>query len=55
MVLEQALKGSNIFLKRVTEELKMKAKEQKGGFLSMLLLVCFQEIIYLKKKRMGHT
>ena len=33
----QALEGSNILLKRVTETVKNETKEQKGGFLSMLL------------------
>ena len=33
----QALEDSNILLKGVTETVKNKIKEQKGGFLSMLL------------------
>ena len=33
----QALEDSNILLKRVTETIKNETKEQKGGFLSMLL------------------
>ena len=33
----QALEDSNILLKGVTETVKSEAKEQKGGFLSMLL------------------
>ena len=33
----QALEGSNVLLKGVTETVKNEAKEQKGGFLSMLL------------------
>ena len=33
----QALEGSNILLKGVTETVKNETKEQKGGFLSMLL------------------
>ena len=33
----QALEDSNILLKRVTKGIKNEAKEQKGGFLSMLL------------------
>ena len=33
----QALEDSNIFLKRVTKTIKNEAKEQKGGFWSMLL------------------
>ena len=33
----QALKDSKILLKRVTSTIKNKTKEQKGGFLSMLL------------------
>ena len=37
MKIVQALKDSNILLKRVTKTIKNKAKEQKGGFLSMLL------------------
>ena len=44
----QALKDSNILLKGV---IKNETKDQKGGFLSMLLglMVFFQKIIYLKK------
>ena len=33
----QALENSNILLKGVTKTIKNEAKEQKGGFLSMLL------------------
>ena len=33
----QALEGSNILLKRVTKTIKNETKEQKGGFLGMLL------------------
>ena len=33
----QALEDSNVLLKRVTETVKNKTKEQKGGFLSILL------------------
>ena len=33
----QALEDSNILLKGVTETVKKETKEQKGGFLSMLL------------------
>ena len=33
----QALEDSNILLKKVTEIVKNERKEQKGGFLSMLL------------------
>ena len=33
----QALEDSNILLKGVTKTIENKAKEQKGGFLSMLL------------------
>ena len=33
----QALKDSNILLKGVTKRIKNETKEQKGGFLSMLL------------------
>ena len=33
----QALENSNILLKRVTKTIKNETKEQKGGFLSMLL------------------
>ena len=33
----QALEDSNILLKGVTETVKNETKEQKGGFLSMLL------------------
>ena len=37
MKIIQALEGSDILLKRVTKTIKNKTKEQKGGFLSMLL------------------
>ena len=37
MKIVQALEDSNILLKGVTKTIKNKAKEQKGGFLSMLL------------------
>ena len=38
MKILQALEGSNILLKRVTKTIKNKTKKnQKGGFLSMLL------------------
>ena len=33
----QALEGSNVLLKGVTKIIKNEIKEQKGGFLSMLL------------------
>ena len=33
----QALEDFNILLKRVTKTIKNETKEQKGGFLSMLL------------------
>ena len=33
----QALENSNILIKRVTKTIKNQTKEQKGGFLSMLL------------------
>ena len=33
----QALENSNILIKRVTKTIKNETKEQKGGFLSMLL------------------
>ena len=35
----QALEDSNILLKGVTATVKSETKEQKGGFLSMLLKV----------------
>ena len=35
--LVEALEDSNILLKGVTETVKNETKEQKGGFLSMLL------------------
>ena len=34
----QALKDSNILLKGVTNAIKNETKEQKGGFLSILLV-----------------
>ena len=37
MKIVQALENSNILLKGVTKTIKNKTKEQKGGFLSMLL------------------
>ena len=37
MKIIQALEDSNIFLKGVTKTIKNKIKEQKGGFLGMLL------------------
>ena len=37
MKIVQALEGSNILFKGVTKTIKSEAKEQKGGFLSMLL------------------
>ena len=37
MEIVQALQDSNILLKGVTKIIKNKTKEQKGGFLSMLL------------------
>ena len=44
MKIVQALEDSNILLQGVTKTIKNKTKEQKGGFLSMLLgtleLVC---------------
>ena len=39
MKMVQALKDSNVLLKRVTKTIKNETKEQKGGFLSMLLVV----------------
>ena len=37
MKIVQALEDSNILLKRVTKTFKNETKEQKGGYLSMLL------------------
>ena len=37
MKIVQALEDSNIFLKGVTKTIETETKEQKGGFLSMLL------------------
>ena len=37
MKIVQALENSNILLKGVTETIKNETKEQKGGFLTMLL------------------
>ena len=37
MKIIQVLENSNILLKRVTKTIKNETKEQKGGFLSMLL------------------
>ena len=37
MKIIQALEDSNILLKGVTETIKNETKEQKGGFLNMLL------------------
>ena len=38
MKIAQTLEDSNIFPKEVTKAIKKETKEQKGGFLSMLLL-----------------
>ena len=38
MNIVQALEDSNILLKRVTKTIKNEAKEEKGGFLGMLLV-----------------
>ena len=38
MKIVQALEGSNILLKGVTKTIKNETKEQRGGFLSMLLV-----------------
>ena len=37
MKIVQTLENSNILLKEVTKTIKNETKEQKGGFLSMLL------------------
>ena len=37
MIIVQALENSNILLKGVTKTIKNETKEQKGGFLSLLL------------------
>ena len=37
-IIKQALEGSNILLKGVTKTIENETKEQKGGFLSMLLV-----------------
>ena len=37
MKIVQALEDDNILLKRITKTIKNETKEQKGGFLSMLL------------------
>ena len=37
MKIDQTIKDSNILLKGVTETIKNEIKEQKGGFLGMLL------------------
>ena len=37
MKIDQALEDSNVLLKGVTKTIKIETKEQKGGFLSMLL------------------
>ena len=54
MKIVQALEDSNILLKGVTKTIKNETKEQKGGFLSMLLgtleLASCQEICYQEKK-----
>ena len=39
MKIVQALKESNVLLKGVTKTIKNETKEQKGGFLSMLLAI----------------
>ena len=37
LIIVQALEDSNILLKGITKTIKNETKEQKGGFLSMLL------------------
>ena len=50
MKIVQALENSNILLKGVTNTIKNQTKEQKGGFLYMLLgTLGASLIIYLKK------
>ena len=50
----QALEDANIVLKEATKTIKNETKEQKGGFLSMLLdtlgAIFFQEIFQQEKE-----
>ena len=59
MVLEQALKGSNVFLKRVTEAIKNESKRAKRRFFKYVIRYLgtgvFSRNNLPKKKRMGHT
>ena len=48
MKMVQALEDSNILLKGVTKTIKNETKEQKGGFLSMLLGTYFRTIFIRK-------
>ena len=53
----QALEDSNVLLKRVTKTIKNETKEQKGGFLSILLGTLGARLLgnLLTGKRVGRT
>ena len=55
MEIVQALDDSNILLKGVTKTIKNETKEQKGGFLSMLLVTLGASLLgdLLTKKLSG--
>ena len=49
MKIAETLEDSNILLKGVTKTFKNKTKEQKGGFLSMLLRTIRDIITFVRK------
>ena len=51
MKIVQALEDSNILLKGVTETIKNETKEQKGGFLRMLLGTLGASRKFINKER----
>ena len=53
MKIVQALENSGVLLKGVTETIKNETKEQKGGFLSMLLGTLGESLLgnFLTRKR----
>ena len=50
MRIVQTLEDSNILLKGVTKTIKNETKEQKGGFLSMLLGTLVASLKFINKK-----
>ena len=49
MKIVQALEDSNILLKGVSQSIKNETKEQKGGFLSILLGIFIRKFINRKR------